>query len=121
MQRLRRIVVSCIGPGAVFAALALAGCGEVGGVGRLIIDPSHFDGYHCKGLVTQWKALVEREKQLRALMSKADEGTAGAVIGTLTYRTDYETVMSEEKLLQRTAAEKNCVLVATYQSDQTIH
>jgi len=29
-------------------------------------------------------------------------------------------VLSQERLLQRTAAEKNCELVPTYRSDQTV-
>jgi hypothetical protein len=95
-------------------ALALAGCG-----GTLIVDPSRYDGYHCNDLTGQWKALVARQRELQSLMEKAGDG-GGAVIGTMTYRADYETVLGEEKVLQRTAAEKNCALTPTYQSDQTI-
>ena len=89
-------------------------------VDTLLVDPSRYEGYHCNDLILQWKGLLKREKELRALMARADETGGGVVIGTLTYRTDYNTVLGQEKVLQRTAAEKNCVLVSTYQSDQTI-
>jgi len=101
-------------------ALALAGCGLTGeSTGALIVDPSRYEGYHCNDLTIQWKALLARQQELQGLMDKAGDGS-GALIGTMTYRTDYETVLGEEKVLQRTAAEKNCALTPTYQSDQTI-
>ncbi len=70
-------------------ALALTGCGSYG-AGSFIVDPGHYDAYHCKDLDTRAKALVTREKELRALMDKASESGGGAVIGALSYRTDYE-------------------------------
>jgi len=109
------------------AALALAGCGG-DGVGALMVDPAHYEGARCNELVSQLSGLVSREAQLRNLMDKADESSGGAVIGTLTYRSDYVTVVEEEKVLKRTAAEKKCQLVAAaaaapktaYSSDQAI-
>ena len=100
-------------------ALTLAGCGLTESTGTFIVDPSRYEAYHCNDLIGQWKALVARQQELQSLMDKAGDG-GGALIGTMTYRADYETVMGEEKLLQRTAAEKNCALTPTYQSDQTI-
>jgi hypothetical protein len=87
-------------------AVALAGCSE--GPGTLLIDPGRYSAYHCKDIAAQWKVLTAREKELRDLMARANQGGGGAVIGSLAYRTDYETVRSEERLLQREAAEKNC-------------
>jgi hypothetical protein len=83
--------------------------------------------------------LIGQQNDLRNLMDKASEGGGGNVIGTLSYRADYEKVLGEEKLLRRTAAEKKCQLPpsatpapaasvlpppssipTSYQSDQTI-
>jgi hypothetical protein len=105
------------------AAVALAGCGFSDGPGTLIVDPGKYSVYHCNDLVARSKYLLSREQELRGLMDKASEGGGGTVIGALAYRSDYESVKSEQKLLQRTAAEKKCDLVApasNYQSDQTI-
>jgi hypothetical protein len=99
--------------------LALAGCGLTESNGTLIVDPSRYGSYHCNDLGVQWKALLARQQELQGLMDKAGDGS-GALIGTMTYRADYETVLGEEKVLQHTAAEKNCALTPTYQSDQTI-
>jgi hypothetical protein len=35
------------------------------------------------------------------------------VIGSFAYRSDYDAVLAEEKLLQRNAAEKNCGLLVS--------
>ncbi len=115
----RRRAIGLIG---VIAAGALAGCGiSEGGLGTLALDPGRYALYHCNDLVARLKALTAREGELRNLMDKANESTGGALIGALSYRTDYETVLSDDKLVRRVAAEKNCAFgPPTYQSDQTI-
>jgi hypothetical protein len=105
---------------AAAAALALAGCGLGNGPGSWMVDPGRYEAFHCTDLVTRWKLLSDREKELRALMDKASQSGTGAVIGAVAYRTDYETVLTEQKLVQREASEKKCELTATFQSDQSI-
>jgi hypothetical protein len=104
---------------AAVAAMALTGCGG-NGVGSWLVDPGRYDAYHCNDLVTRWKALTDREMELRALMERASQSGTGAVVGAVTYRTEYETVLAEEKLVQRDAGDKNCELTKTFQSDQSI-
>ena len=111
----------------LLAALALASAlaGMLGGCagsdsGALLIDPGHYSAYHCNDLAARAKVLAAREKDLHALMERADQGGGGGVIGSLAYRPDYDSVLGEEKLLQRTAAEKNCSPAQQFQSDQVI-
>ena len=104
-----------------FAVLALAGCSARGDPGSFLIDPGRYDTYRCNDLATRWKVLAAREKELRGLMDKASEGGGGIIIGSLAYRTDYDAALSDEKLLLRTAADKNCGFNPSLQSDQTIH
>ena len=100
-------------------AAALAGC--TNGAGSLLVDPGHYSAYHCNDLAAQWKVLVAREKELRDLMDRAHQGGGGgAVIGSLAYRSDYESVRTDEQLVQREAAEKNCNSTTQFQSDQAI-
>ena len=100
-------------------AAALAGCTK--GAGSLLVDPGHYSAYHCNDLAAQWKVLVAREKELRDLMDRADQGGGGgAVIGSLAYRSDYESVRTDEQLVQHEAAEKNCNSTTQFQSDQAI-
>ena len=63
--------------------------------------------------------IITREDELKGFIEKANESAAGAVIGSVAYRGDYEAVLSEKKMLQRTAADKKCSM-ADYQSDHII-
>jgi hypothetical protein len=101
------------------AMVALSGCGG-DGVAGLLVDPAHYSAFHCKELIAESKNLANREKQLHDLMDKASEGGGGSVIGALAYRSDYETVLEQQKLLTRTAAAQKCELAPTYSSDHTI-
>jgi hypothetical protein len=105
----------------VLAGVALAGCGMGDGPGSLFVDPGRYDAYHCNELAARWKYLLEREQTLRNLMDKASEGGGGSVIGSIAYGADYNSVLTEKKIVQRQAAEKKCELVPAFQSDQTIN
>ena len=104
----------------VLAASALAGCTTSDTLDSMLVDPSRYEGYNCKDLGNQLQALNKREKNLRNLIDRADESTAGVVIGAFAYRTDYETVIADKKLLQRTMVEKKCQLAPSLTSDQVI-
>jgi hypothetical protein len=103
-----------------FAMLALTGCGLSDGAGALFVDPGRYTLYHCDDLATRRKALITRENELRGLIERAGESPGGAVVGSIAYRSEYDSVLAEEKLLQRNAAEKNCNFASPLQSDQTI-
>jgi hypothetical protein len=103
-----------------FAVFALTGCGLSDGAGALFVDPGRYMLYHCDDLAARRKALIARENELRGLIERAGESPGGAVIGSFAYRSDYDSVVAEEKLLQRNAAEKNCSFASPLQSDQTI-
>ena len=102
------------------AVLALTGCGLSDGAGALFVDPGRYTLYHCDDLAARRKVLIARENELRGLIERAGESPGGAVVGSFAYRSDYDTVIAEEKLLQRDAAEKKCSFVSPLQSDQTI-
>lgn len=105
------------------ATVVLAACSLPQGAGTILVDPGRYDAYHCKDLLDQWKLLVTREHELHGLMDKADAGGSsetGALIGSVAYRPEYEAVLSNEKLLQRAASEKNCPFMSEFQSDRTI-
>jgi hypothetical protein len=98
----------------------LAGCSGGYSVGQLLVDPSQYDEYHCKDLVTQWGLLNKREAELQADMDRANQTTSGKVVGAVAYGSDYQAVLAQKKMVQRQAAEKKCELTQTYQSDQTV-
>jgi hypothetical protein len=101
-------------------AVALAGCGASNGLGSVLADPGAFSALHCNQLIDRKASLTKRQQQLRDLQAKANESAAGSIMGTLSYRTDYEMATADLKIVEREAKAKNCPLVTTYQSDQTI-
>src|SRR5215469_17532141 len=105
--------------GAAHCRAALSGCGLSDGAGAIFVDPGRYALYHCDDLAARRKVLLARENELRGLIERAGESPGGAVIGSFAYRSDYDTVLAEQKLLQRAAAEKNCS-ASPLQSDQTI-
>ncbi len=129
----------------ILMVLTLCSCAHGDGIGAFIADPAMYDGYNCKQLAAQRDGLTTRQKQLRNLIDKADEGGGGTVIGALAYRSDYQKVLEQEKLLQRAGASRKCqfalpaaappqapvttsvpgpaapAAASTYASDHTIH
>lgn len=112
-----RILAAALRAMLFVATTALAGCGTSD---SFFADPGHYSAYHCKDLITESQNLANREKQLRDLMGKASEGGGGSVIGALAYRSDYETVLEQQKLLKRAVAEQKCELTPSYNSDRII-
>lgn len=102
------------------AAAALAGCGLSDGPGALFVDPGRYSAFHCKDLIAESQNLANRERDLRNLMDKASEGGGGSVIGGFAYRSDYEIVLEQQKVLKREVAAKKCELVPSYNSDHII-
>jgi hypothetical protein len=101
-------------------ACALAGCASNEG-SELLVDPGRYSVYKCDDLAARWKVVSAREKELRGLMDRANQSGGGAIVGSLAYRSDYDVVMGDERLLQRAAAEKNCGLPFQTQSGQTLN
>jgi hypothetical protein len=100
------------------AAVALAGCGS--GPGTFLVDPGHYSVMHCKDLIDARNALIKRQQELQKLQNMASQSAGGAIIGKMAYGTDYDTAVTDQKIVEREAREKNCETVHTYQSDQTI-
>jgi hypothetical protein len=104
----------------VIAVVALSGCASGNGPGQLLVAPGTYDAYKCKDLTQVWDQLNKRETELRANMDRASQGGRGTVIGAAAYGTDYQVVLTQKKMVQQQAVVKNCELVKSYQSDQTV-
>jgi hypothetical protein len=117
--RAHRALIYTTGLFCIAAALTVASCAD-DGPGSISVAPGKFTFYHCNDFSRRLKELTARENELRGLIEKANDSAAGAVIGSIAYRSDYEAVLSEEKLLRRTAGEKNCSFTTDYHSDQII-
>jgi hypothetical protein len=86
----------------------------------LLTDPGKYQYFTCDQLNGAAKATAVRVQDLKTLMAKADQGVAGALVGTVAYRTDYISANEELRLLEETARAKNCVTPSTWQSNTVI-
>ena len=86
----------------------------------LFTDPAKYQYFTCDQINAAAKAQADRVQDLKTLMAKADQGVAGALVGTVAYRTDYISANEELRVLDETARAKNCVTPSTWQSNSVI-
>jgi hypothetical protein len=89
----------------------LGGCANVGDsfASAAFVDPAKYDQFDCKQLETERKGLALRTAELQGLISKAETGTGGSVVGELAYRNDYISARASAKLAEETWQRNKCV------------
>jgi hypothetical protein len=104
----------------MLSALA-AGCGTtVDDAGAAFTSPGKFEFYRCEQLESRLTSLQKRERELGALMAKAEQGPLGAAIGTAAYRTEYLQVRNDQKAIGEVRATKNCSSQSNWQSNRAL-
>jgi hypothetical protein len=99
---------------AVILAAILGGCAATyETVGDPFVSPGKFNFLRCEDIAKRLVDAQSRERELRALMDRANNGTGGSAVNLLVYAPDLEAVESELRLLRRTAGEKRCGEAAT--------
>lgn len=91
---------------------SLAGCGSLSEstTDALFAAPGRFDIYTCRDLAKQELATRKRVDDLEVLMRRAQAGTAGTVVATVAYRSDFLRARAELKLIHDTAVRRKCDL-----------
>ena len=82
--------------------------------------PGAYEYHNCEQLAAAVKATTLRQKDLKALIDKAAQGTAGAFVGTIAYKSDYLAATENLKLLDIAVREKNCLTSETWRSNTVI-
>lgn len=90
-------------------AAALSGCG-LGSAEMFFVKPGSFDYYSCQDLAKAQAEAQLRERDLKALIDRAEQGILGGFIATTTYRSQYIKAQGDLKLLAETAQAKNCAI-----------
>ena len=94
---------------AVLLAAALAGCSTTdNSMAGYFADPAKFMLYPCPALAERARDVAERERELQALMAKAESGAGGRAMSALAYRNEYLATRGEMLELEKAAANKNC-------------
>jgi len=96
---------------ACIAAGFLGACSSFGGDNNpftVFADPGQYQYHSCEQIPAIREDKAKRAQDLKLLMDKAEQGTGGAVINVIAYRTDYVSATEELKVLDATARSKNC-------------
>ena len=93
---------------AVFAAACVAGCSYNDDIASAIVAPGKYELYSCEDLTIRGRDAAKRERELKALMERSEQGAGGALVNVLAYRTEYLTARGELMQMERAASAKNC-------------
>ena len=93
---------------AVCAAAFLAGCSYNDDMASAIVAPGKYQLYTCADLTSRGRETAKRERELKALMEKSEQGAGGALVNILAYRTEYLTARGELMQMEAAASAKNC-------------
>jgi len=101
-------------------ASALAACSN-GGEGLLfLVDPGKYQYHSCAQLATTTTNQSGRLQELATLIERAEQGVAGAVVGTIAYKSEYTAIAQDLKLLAAAARAKDCAIASTWRSNSAI-
>jgi hypothetical protein len=99
-------------------ALSVAGCAIEAPL--FVADTGKYQFYNCEQLANSAKVQAVRQRDLKELIDKAEQGTAGVVVSVIAYRSDYVAVTEDLRVIEMTARDKNCVTPSTWQSNSVI-
>jgi hypothetical protein len=94
---------------ALFLMPAVAGCANnVQMADTLFVQPGKYNFLRCQDIANRQAGFAARERELIGLMERANQSAAGPVINIMVYEADLEQARADQRLLARTAQEKNC-------------
>ena len=97
----------------------LTGCASSDGP-YVFADAGKYQFHNCEQLATASKQKHERQRELKELIDKAEQGAGGVVVSAFAYRSDYVAVNEDLRIIESTARSKNCVTPSTWQSNRAI-
>jgi hypothetical protein len=103
------------------AGASLMGCATSGDSSlTLLVDPGKYQYSTCEQLAGQRKGWSTRERDLKQLMDRAEQGAGGAVVNVLAYKPDYVAATEELNVLDKAARSKNCTSPENWGSNSAI-
>jgi hypothetical protein len=103
-----------------FLCMAVAACSSVSEVTPLV-DSGKYQYHNCEQLSGARKAMIAKRDDLKGLIEKAEQGTAGALVSAVVYRSDYAQTLQELTVIDATARTKDCLTTASWRSNAEIH
>jgi hypothetical protein len=105
----------------IVAGAVLVGCSSTGSNPITIFaDPGQYQYSTCEQLAVQRTTWLNRERELKLLMDKADQGAGGAIVNVLAYKADYVAAGEQLKVVEAAARAKNCETPANWRSNSVV-
>ena len=97
MRGVRSATGARVGSCSRWRSFAPVGCASSGGEfsAMMFADPGKYQYKTCDEIAAAAVNAAARQKQLRELIAKAEQGAAGTVVSTIAYRGEYRTVSEE--------------------------
>jgi hypothetical protein len=104
---------------AVSTVLAACSSGSENSM-TFFVSPGKYQYHDCDQLAAAAKSVATYQKGLKTLIDKAEQGAAGAFVGTIAYKTDYLAATEDLRAIESTAREKDCLTSETWRSNTVI-
>lgn len=116
-------VLSALGLSALgLSALGLAGCGSISDqtAASALVAPGKYDIYTCQDIEQRTRNTRARQMELEQLMTRAAQGTGGALVNAIAYRSEYLQTQGELEQLAKSSAAKDCVSHSKWSSGRAV-
>ena len=90
----------------VFATFTAGCAGDASG--EFLVRPGRFDYLSCAEIAKASDTAAKRERELKALIERAEKESFGVLMAAASYRGDYVQAQVEQKMLADVARNKNC-------------
>lgn len=91
---------------ALLLGLSVAGCAMEAPL--FVADSGKYQYYNCEQLEKARTTQTTRQRELKELIDKAEQGAGGQIVSVLAYRSDYVAVNEDLQVIEATAREKRC-------------
>lgn len=99
----------CVRAAAACVVLLATGCSvPLDDTASIYAAPGQFDFFKCPDLANRARAASQREAELTALMERAGHDASGAIVNTLVYQDELNTVRAQLQELRKVAGDKRC-------------
>jgi len=94
---------------ALLAALPLADCtASDDSAARFLVAPDQYVLFNCPQLLEAAQVNATRQRELEALMAKADVDSSGRAVSAMSYRPEYLQLRGRMTEMRKEAATKHC-------------
>jgi hypothetical protein len=100
--------------------MAMTGCASGGDGVFVFADVGKYQYHNCEQLTAAGKAQSERQRKLKELIDKAEQGAGGQIVSLIAYRADYVAIGEDLRVIDTTARSKNCLTSSSRQSSSAI-